>query len=487
MLTVVDTRESLGGNGGLTGHAAAQALRVLTRADACVHCGLCLASCPTYQLLGDENDSPRGRIVLIRDLVRGEMSGSDRTGTASAGRAEVPTSLVTHLDRCLDCRSCETSCPSGVQYGYLVETARNLLADRLADGRSRRWGSGLIRLFLEAVLAHPERLGWAVGLAQGIQRLGLDRLVTRTALLRVLPAGVQKALTTLPRLAWPPEPLSLYYPARGPERGCVGLFTGCAAEAMTPEASRSTIAVLTANGFSVVVPPEQDCCGAIAHHNDDEAGARTLALRNMAAFERFLDAPAVSGERCIAVISHIAGCGAMKRSYRELFEEDGGPLADRAARFADRVEDVSAFLWRQGLRPPTHRLVMKACYHDACHLAHGQQVRSQPRGLLGRVSGLELAPLPDSDLCCGAAGSYNLTQPELAGELTRRKLQAIQSTGARHVILGNIGCHLQISSFAGLSGMDLQVHHTMDVLAAGYGAGPLASMAEPLDAVQRAG
>ena len=409
----------------------------------CVHCGLCLSACPTYLETGNENDSPRGRIYLMRGVVD--------------GRIDLTPAVRGHLDLCLDCRSCETACPSGVQYGRLIEPFR---VDMQKDERP----SWFRRLVLYGLFPYPGRLRLALAPARLMQLAGLDRVLDWTGLSRLLPGPLGRMYRLLPRLGAAGPVLPEVLPAEGERRARVGLFSGCVGEAMFPETNRATARVLQANGCEVVVPRGQGCCGAIHYHSGSSEPAVAMAGQNVDAFPDDLD----------AVIVNVAGCGSMLKDYGHMGQETAGVEASAVAAlagFAGQVKDVSEFLSELGLRDPPGEVPWRATYHDACHLAHAQGVRRAPRELLERVPGLELVPLPESDICCGAAGSYNLTEPEMADRLLARKLAHIESTGADVVITGNAGCSLQLQAALAELEHPVRVVHPVEVLDLSYRGG----------------
>ena len=409
----------------------------------CVHCGLCTAACPTYLETGNENDGPRGRIYLMRGVVD--------------GRVELTSKVRRHLDLCLDCRSCETACPSGVQYGRLIEPFR------VDMQKSERTG-WFQRLVLYGLFPYPGRLRWALAPARLMQRLGLDRVLDWTGLPRLLPGPLGRMYRLLPRLGPRGGRLPEVFPAEGQRRARVGLFSGCVGEAMFSETNLATARVLQANGCEVVVPRAQGCCGAIHYHSGSSDPAVAMARQNVEAFPDDLD----------AVIVNVAGCGSMLKDYGHMGEETAGvedSVIESLAGFAGRVKDISEFLAELGLRDPPGEVPWRATYHDACHLVHAQKVRDAPRELLARVPGLELLPLPESEVCCGAAGSYNLTEPEMADGLVARKLSHIESTGAEVVITGNAGCSMQLQAALRELGRGVRVVHPVEVLDLSYRGG----------------
>jgi glycolate oxidase iron-sulfur subunit len=409
----------------------------------CVHCGLCTASCPTYVETGNENDSPRGRIYLMRAV--------------RDGRLALNPEVRRHLELCLDCRACETACPSGVQYGKLIEPFRVSMEQAGGDAAARpKSADWFHRYILFGLFPYPDRLRKSLTPARVAQALGLDRLLLATGLWRLLPPRLGRLVTMLPPLPRPLPPLPEFLEAKGRRRARVALFTGCVGDALFRQTNWATARVLQENGCDVLVPQNQACCGAIHLHAGSSAPARQFADANVAAF----DAASVD-----AIIVNVAGCGSMLKDYGHHWHD--GETAAREA-FAAKVRDCSEFLDQLGLVPPAGEIRLTATYHDACHLVHAQKVREQPRNLLKKIPGLKLVELPESELCCGAAGTYNLTEPEMAGRLGKRKLDNIRATGARLVITANAGCLLQIAREARLRGEVLKILHPMEVLDLAY-------------------
>jgi glycolate oxidase iron-sulfur subunit len=416
----------------------------------CVHCGLCTAACPTYLETGDENNGPRGRIYLMRAV--------------ADGRATLTESVSRHLDLCLDCRSCETACPSGVQYGRLIEPFRVQMRSVSSRDRAAE-GDWFQRWILYGLFPYPGRLRMALAPMRLLQWMRLDRWFERSRLFRWLPERLQRMQHLLPQLA-PREPrLPDVLPALGPRRARVALFTGCVADAMFHHVNWATARVLQANGCDVLVPQSQQCCGAIHYHSGSGGPALDFARRNTAAFDR-LDVD--------AVIVNVAGCGSMLKDYGHLARDVAPGDADvrePLERLAGRVQDVAEFLAHLGPIAPTGAVPWTATYHDACHLVHAQRIREQPRELLALVPGLKLVPLPESDICCGAAGSYNLTEGEMADRLGERKAFHILDSGAQAIITGNAGCTLQIQAALRKLGRPLPVVHPMEILDWSYRGG----------------
>ena len=409
----------------------------------CVHCGLCLAYCPTFSELGTEMDSPRGRIFLIKSLAEGRMTLSD--------------SVVDHLALCLDCRACETVCPAGVPYGRLIEAAK-------AEIEHVRPGGTLRKLFrwvnFGLLLQRPSMLRLAAGALRMYQASGLQALVRRSGLTRLLPGTLpawEALLPTLPSRAARAR-LPRLVPAEGARRTRVALLEGCVQSIVFGDHNRATARVLAKNGVEVVVPEAQGCCGALNAHGGDHAGAVAMAKRTIAAFDT---------EETDAIVVNTSGCGAHMKAYGALLDSDA-EWKERAARFAAKVRDVSEFLASTPLRGPLSPVPMKITYHDPCHVVHGQKIRRQPRELLAQIPGLTVVDLPESDWCCGSAGIYNLTQPEMATRLLHRKVANVLATGAEAVVTANPGCILQIQQGLTAHGSAIRVLHIVEVLDRAY-------------------
>lgn len=391
------------------------------KALACIHCGLCLGSCPTYLETGNENESPRGRIYIMRAL--------------QAGRLPLDDQSVRHIDLCLGCRACEAACPSGVQYGALLEQTRDYIERR---HRRSPYQSALRRLLIERVFPVPWRMKLALWPGRAVKALGLARL---------LPSKLREPLSLIPddaNSAVLPE----FSPATLPKRGTVGMISGCAMSVLFGRTNTATVALLNSAGFAVVTPRKQVCCGALFAHSGRLASAREHASRNVAAFgEHELD----------AIIINAAGCGSTLKEYGHLLGHDAA-----AGKFAGKIRDLTEFLFEHGFaqrkfRPPEG----KVTYHDACHLAHPQRITREPRELVKAVAGANYVELPESDVCCGSAGTYNLTEPEMAERLQRRKIANVLATGASTVVTTNPGCILQMR--AGLP-KPVEVVHIADFL-----------------------
>jgi glycolate oxidase iron-sulfur subunit len=410
----------------------------------CVHCGLCLAYCPTFSILGTEMDSPRGRIFLIKSLAEGRIALTESTAA--------------HLDLCLGCRACETVCPAGVPYGQLIEAGR-------AEIERQRPGSLGRRLFrwvnFSLLLAHPRVLSLAAAGLRFYQQSGLRRLVRASGLLRLLPGPLAAWEPLLPELpsAADRARLPARVPAEGAKRATVALLTGCIQQMAFGPQNRATARVLAKNGAEVLVPRGQGCCGALHAHAGEHETALALARRTIAVFE-------ASGAELVIV--NTSGCGAHMKAYGTLLAGDP-EWRDRAHRFAASVRDVSEFLATEPLRGPLREVRRTVTYHDPCHVVHGQKIFRQPRALLAQIPGLTQVDLKEADWCCGSAGTYNLTQPEMARRLQERKVAHIQATHADAVVTSNPGCIIQIAQGLRAAGTPIEVLHLVEILDQAYG------------------
>ncbi|WP_437204908.1 (Fe-S)-binding protein [Planctomicrobium sp. SH664] len=418
----------------------------------CVHCGLCTSACPTYLETGDENNSPRGRIYLMRAVTE--------------GRIELTPSVSRHLDLCLDCRSCETACPSGVQYGRLIEPFRiDMRKAEMKQGAPS--GSWLQRLILSHIFPYANRMRWALLPARLMQWLKLDVAAERLGLTRLLPVTLQRMQRLLPTLQGREPEIPHRLPAIGPKRATVALFTGCVADALFQQVNWATARVLQENGCEVIVPSQQACCGAIDYHSGQGTAALRKMLENAAAFDV---------QQVDAIIINVAGCGSMLKDYGHVGEElcaDDPDRREQMNRFASKVKDIHEFLVQLGPVAPRGAVKQRVTYHDACHLCHAQQIRKQPRELLQSIPGLTLVPLTESEICCGAAGSYNLTEPEMSDRLGERKLHNLLQTDPQVVVSANAGCTLQIQALLKQAGRsDIEVLHPMELLSRSYQTNP---------------
>jgi glycolate oxidase iron-sulfur subunit len=493
-------------------------------ASDCVHCGFCLPACPTYQLWGEEMDSPRGRIHLMTQI----LDGTEGTQAAAD-----------HLDRCLGCMACVTACPSGVRYDRLIEAARGWTEDppagavaargpaaqngpgpRSAPGPAAQNGPGprsdeeppraerlpaqpplagppphpgpsrplperplrdrAVRAAIFSVFPYPRRLRAALLPLRAAQRTRLDALLDRSGLAGRLSPELAAALRVAPgpppargllrrppaRPAARPPRLPERVPARGARRAVVGMLTGCVQQVFFPQVNAATARVLAAEGCDVVIPAGQGCCGALSWHGGRRAEAARFARQTVETFER---------AGVDAVVVNSAGCGSAMKEYADLLADDPG-WSQRAAALAGQVRDLSEFLADLGPVAPRHPLPLTAAYHDACHLAHAQRITAQPRSLLAAIPGLRLADIADGAICCGSAGIYNLVQPEAARELGQRKAQNVAAAGADLLVSGNPGCAMQIASALAARGARLPMAHTAEVLDASLRGAPATTL-----------
>jgi len=395
--------------------------------ETCVHCGYCLSVCPTYQVLGQEMDSPRGRILLMKSVLEGSLAAQD---------------AHSYIDRCLGCLACVTACPSGVAYGDLVTPFRSYIQHNTSFPYMQRLQHALVN----ATLPSPERFRFAVALGRLARPLR-----------SFIPEELKSMIDLLPeRLPESPR-LPVRMPAEGERRARVALLAGCVQQVLEQEINWATLRVLAKNGVEVLIPPEQVCCGAILMHTGEEQRARRLARQNLRAFPSDVD----------AILVNAAGCGSGLKEYGLLFK--GLEEEDQALEFITRVKDVSEFLAEHGLyQPPPLPQPIRVAYHDACHLAHAQGITVQPRELLSAIPNLTLLEITEGDMCCGSAGVYNLEQPEIAGELGRRKARNVQDSSPEAVATGNIGCMVQIRTHLQASGNILPVFHTIELLDMAY-------------------
>ncbi len=449
----------------------------------CIHCGFCLPTCPTYAVLGVEMDSPRGRIYQMQAVAEGRM--------------EISPEFVDHMYCCLGCRACETACPSGVQFGKLIEAAREqiqLEVAHLPTVSERKWeiaettgnkeipanhsfdtqdvlksltATVLRRFFFDLMLPSRTLTSLVFAALKIYQRSGLQTLVRRTGLLdvaNVLPTPLQGQLKT-PEELMPsasgdliPQLLPEVTPALTKKRYRVGFINGCIMDQVYRDINEATIRVLAANGCEVITPPMQQCCGALHVHAGEAKGGRQLARHNIDIFEPY---------NCDVIIINSAGCGSNLKEYGHLLRDDPA-YASRAAAFSSKVKDISEFLMSIEFNREMGSLNHTVTYHDACHLFHGQKVKQQPRELLRAIPGLTIVNLKESDWCCGSAGIYNITNQEMASQLLERKMNNILATGANTVVTGNPGCMMQIALGAHKKGYELAVMHPVQLLDEAY-------------------
>lgn len=392
---------------------------------ACVHCGLCLSACPTYLETGNENDSPRGRIYLMRAL--------------QSGRTPINDTTVHHIDLCLGCRACETACPSGVEYGNLLEHTR----DHLEHQHNRGWFQTLFRrIGIEQVFPFPRRMKLA---------LLLGKLGKLPAISWALPQFAREALSLLPDTP-SNQTLPSTSRARGKRKGRIGFIEGCVMQVMFGDTNHASVQLLNGMGYDVETPSEQGCCGALYAHSGQLKKARACARKNIAAFEKLnLD----------TIIINAAGCGSTLKEYGQLLSEDA-EWRERAEQFSARVKDLTE--WLEAAQFTQSQSGLKVTYHDACHLAHPQGITMEPRALVKAVAGDRYIELAESEICCGSAGSYNLTEPKMAERLQQRKIDNLLATEADICVTTNPGCMLQIQAGLKKAGSEMRVQHIADFL-----------------------
>jgi len=403
----------------------------------CVHCGLCLGACPTYRENGNENDSPRGRLYIMKALAE--------------GRLEPVPEVTKHLDLCLDCRACETACPSGVQYGAILEPAREALLKTNPPGFVER----MVRaLFFKVIIPNPGVLSFVTKALRFQQTSGLRSAAKKMGLMNLLPKRLREMEELQPDLSAPAflENAPEVFPAEGgkPEKR-VAFFAGCVMDQFMGDIHRATIKVMQAHGIEVLAPKGQVCCGALMVHAGEADIARKLAKKNLEIFR---------GLGVDAIVNNSAGCGAMLKDYRHLIHDD-----DEIKQFSGMIKDVSQVLYECEPVRPIRPLEKTLCYDEPCHLLHAQKISIQPKAIIQRIPKLKWVPLPDAEYCCGAAGIYNLTQPEMAAKILARKIEAIAGTKAELVTTGNPGCLMQIRNGCKAAGLTCEVLHPMELLA----------------------
>lgn len=404
----------------------------------CVHCGFCLSTCPTFLLWGEEMDSPRGRIQLMKMATEGDIS--------------INETFTMHIDQCLGCMACVTTCPSGVQYDKLIEATRSQVERKAPRSLFDR----LFRELLFSLFPHPARLRLMVPLLWLYQNLGLSRLLNAPQVARYIPArllGMEKILPSV-SLSAVMARRTTFQRAKGTKRRRVGLLTGCIQRVFFDPVNAATIRVLTAEGCDVVIPPTQGCCGALSIHTGREDEGLSYARRLIDTFE-------VWGVDTIVV--NVAGCGSSMKDYGYLLRDDP-EYAERAKAFSASVRDISELLAELEPVAPRHPIHARLAYHDACHLAHAQGIRRQPRDVLRTIPGVELVDIPEADICCGSAGTYNLLEPEPAQKLGERKARNILSTNPEAIVTANPGCLLQISSSMQRLGTPLPSFHPVEIV-----------------------
>ena len=394
----------------------------------CVHCGFCLAACPTYRELGQETDSPRGRIVLMKEVLEGTLT---------------PDEVMSHIDQCLGCLSCEPACPSGVEYRNLISPFRAITQ----ENRNQPWGEKLRRMLVRNTIPYPDRFRLVASTGRIARRLAM-----------IAPARLKSMFDLLPDRLPAKQSWRETYPALGKRRARVALLVGCAQSVLEPDINTATIEVLNRNGVEVVVPQLQTCCGALSWHVGEFKQAKHFAESNLQAFPSDID----------AVVTNAAGCGSGMQEYGLILK--GTMFEQQAREFSKLVCDISVFLERLGSLKPVEGMgrTMRVAYHDACHLSHGQGVTSEPRRLLRMIPGVEVIEIADTHFCCGSAGTYNLDQPEIAASLGRQKATTVVATRPDIVASGNIGCITQLKNQLQKIDSQISVQHTIQVLRDAY-------------------
>jgi glycolate oxidase iron-sulfur subunit len=404
----------------------------------CVHCGFCLSTCPTYLLWGQEMDSPRGRIQLMK--------------MASDGEIGMTEAFTTHIDRCLGCMACVTACPSGVQYDKLIEATR----PQIERNYPRSLGDRLFRWLIFSLFPHPTRLRVLAPLLWLYQKSGVQRWLETPLAKRFIPARLLGMATLLPpiRLASLLSRPAAFYSARQTRRRRVGLLTGCIQQVFFADVNAATIRVLTAEGCDVVIPPTQGCCGALSIHTGREEEGLRYARRLIDTFEAW---------QVDTVVVNVAGCGSSMKEYGHLLRDDP-EYAERAKAFSASVRDISELLAELTPVAPRHPIPLRVAYHDACHLAHAQGIRSQPREVLQAIPGIELMDIPEAEICCGSAGTYNLLEPAAAKQLGERKARNVLNMHPEVIATANPGCLLQIQACLQRLGTPIPALHPVELV-----------------------
>ncbi|MGG2059516.1 (Fe-S)-binding protein [Priestia megaterium] len=408
----------------------------------CVHCGMCLESCPTYEVTGQEQHSPRGRVHLIKSVAEGKISVNEQ--------------FTDPVFACLDCRACTTACPVNVDVGGLIEEARGQIRQAMP---LTGWKGMISKFFLKELFPHSHRLEAAGSLLKLYQKSGMQKMMRTTGMLNMMPthlAEMEHVMPKITRSVRKKYKKKRVLKAKAERKAEVAFLTGCIMDVMFSDINEATLNVLRRNGNDVVIPPSQTCCGALHVHAGDRDMGRQLAKKNIEAFQH-----------ADTVIVNAAGCGCMLKEYPELFREEEQEWLEKAEVFAEKVQDISKYLHDTGYRPPQTTLHKRITYHDACHLAHGQGVREEPRDILLSIPGVEMVHMANADRCCGSAGIYNLTNPDMAGAVLQSKMEHVPHD-VEMISMGNPGCMLQMAVGVKKYGRSQQIVHTVQLLEWAY-------------------
>ncbi|MEI2341906.1 (Fe-S)-binding protein [Priestia megaterium] len=408
----------------------------------CVHCGMCLESCPTYEITGQEQHSPRGRVHLIKSVAEGKISVNEQ--------------FTDPVFACLDCRACTTACPANVDVGGLIEEARGQIRQAMP---LTGWKGMISKFFLKELFPHSHRLEAAGSLLKLYQKSGMQKMMRTTGMLNMMPthlAEMEHVMPKITRSVRKKYKKKRVLKAKAERKAEVAFLTGCIMDVMFSDINEATLNVLRRNGNDVVIPPSQTCCGALHVHAGDRDMGRQLAKKNIEAFQH-----------ADTVIVNAAGCGCMLKEYPELFREEEQEWLEKAEVFAEKVQDISKYLHDTGYRPPQTTLHKRITYHDACHLAHGQGVREEPRDILLSIPGVEMVHMANADRCCGSAGIYNLTNPDMAGAVLQSKMEHVPHD-VEMISMGNPGCMLQMAVGVKKYGRSQQIVHTVQLLEWAY-------------------
>lgn len=408
----------------------------------CVHCGMCLESCPTYEITGQEQHSPRGRVHLIQSVAE--------------GRLEVNEDLIDPVFDCLDCRACTTACPADVNVGGLIEETRGQIRQAMP---LTGWKNVVGKFFLESLFPYPARMQKLGGLLKFYQKSGMQTVARKTGLINVIPKHLVEMEEIMPAITQ--QPVQKKYKnedvirTKAEKKGDAALLTGCIMDVMFSDVNEATINVLTRNGIDVSLPKNQTCCGALHVHAGDRDMGRKLAMQNIQAFEA-----------ADTIVVNAAGCGSMMKEYPELFRFDP-EWKERAEHFSNKVKDIAEYLYDIGYKKPTAEIHKRVTYHDACHLAHGQGIKKEPREILLDIPGVEIVEMPNADRCCGSAGIYNITNPEMADAILESKMKHVPGD-VDIISMGNPGCMLQMALGVQRQGRNQEIVHTIQLLDLAY-------------------